>query len=143
MPRAPRRHRNLRAAPLSYSTPGHRRKERDLVARLHRVIPADIFVIDGHPHEDGVLERIGEAGAAAPEPFEERCHIRHAGGELHRLFGAADFRTQPGEIKELHDVLPLHSYDLAPCISTGYCARKPPSTASTCPVTSAEARLAR
>src|SRR5215469_10614872 len=97
------------------------------------MIPADIVLIDRHAHDPLVFERLGESRPARLQPIEQPGHGGDVAGQLDLLLGLADLGPEPGEIEDLHRLR----------LRSAYCARKPPSTGRVCPVTSAEARLAR
>src|SRR5262245_58665462 len=46
----------------------HRREQRHFVARLHRMIGADIFLVDGDAYDGAIGQRRGVLGAALGEP---------------------------------------------------------------------------
>src|SRR5689334_18393440 len=87
---------------ITGSASGDRREERDLVAAPHRMVPADIFLVDRDPHHREVLQRLGEARPARLQPAEQRADRGHLGRRIDALLGDADPAAQPGEVQDFH-----------------------------------------
>src|SRR5712671_140320 len=85
-------------------TSGHRREDRDLVTLPDGVLGPDIVLIDRHPDHRKITQRLGISAAARSQPIEQACHVLHSRRQIGFLFGAADARTQPGKIKQLHPI---------------------------------------
>src|SRR5260221_9639787 len=96
-----------RCTRITGSASRHRRDQRHLVARRHRMVAGDIALVDGNAHDARVLERLGEARSAALEPVEQRRHGGDPGGQLDPFLGGADLGAQPGEIEQLHATRPM------------------------------------
>src|SRR5258708_35308455 len=78
------------------SASGDRRKEGDLVAVTDGMARLDVFLVDGDAHHRKILERLGEAGAARPQPAEQRRDVADTGGQRDILLGGAAPAAQPG-----------------------------------------------
>src|SRR5262249_30061058 len=87
---------------ITDSAPRDRRKERHLVAGLHRKVEAGILLVYGNPDDRPVGESGGMLGPAGGEPIEQRADGRHLGRRRHRLLADAHLALEPGEIKYLH-----------------------------------------
>src|SRR6202011_2372229 len=83
---------------------GHRRENCDLVTLTDGVLEPDITLIDRHPDDRKISQRLGISAAARPQPIEQAGHVLHSRRQVNFLFGAADPRTQPGEINQLHPI---------------------------------------
>src|SRR5262245_36543031 len=88
-------------------TAGHRREQCNLIALLHRVVGADIFLIDGNAHDGAVGERRGMLGAPLGEPVQQGAHRAHARGGLDLLLADTDFALYPSEIEDAHAGVPI------------------------------------
>src|SRR6266436_4600 len=86
------------------SASGDRREERDLVAFAQRVLGSDIVLIDRNPHDPQIPQRLGISAAAGAQPIEQRRDIANFGRQGDFFLGAADARSQPGEIEEPHEI---------------------------------------
>src|ERR1700730_14899103 len=83
---------------------GHRRENCDLVTLTDGVLEPDITLIDRHPDDRKISQRLGISAAARPQPIEQACHVLHSRRQVNFLFGASDPRTQPLEINHIHPI---------------------------------------
>src|SRR4029077_2804497 len=85
------------------SASGDRREERDLVAFAQRGPGSDIILIYRNAHESEIAQCLGISAAAGAQPIEQPRDIANLGRQGDLLLGAADARSQPGEIKQPHE----------------------------------------
>src|SRR5271155_2079562 len=108
---------------------GHRREERDLVTLPDGVVEPDIVLIDRHPDDRKIAQRLGISAAARPQPVEQPCHVLHSSRQIGFLFGAPDARTQPGKIKQLHPITSETAETRPSCRGRGRSSPRPESQA--------------
>src|SRR5260370_35257304 len=84
------------------SASGDRRKEGDLVTVTDGMARLDVFLVDGDAHHRKILERLGEAGAAPPQPAGQRRDVADTGGHRDILPRGAGPPRHPGEKEGFH-----------------------------------------
>src|SRR5450756_149984 len=88
-----------RCTRTAISTPGHRREERDLVARLHRRIVAREILVDRNAHRLALPERRGPGAAARDQLRAQAVHVAGPRRQIEHLPGYAHVLAQPGKVK--------------------------------------------
>src|SRR5919106_2381384 len=82
------------------SAAGHGWKERDLVARPHRIVRPGVVLIDRGPDHAGRAQSLGKARPARRQPLHQRSDGGHLGRRGHVLARGPDLGSQPGEIQD-------------------------------------------
>src|ERR1017187_4848987 len=90
---------SCRCTRTAISAPGHRRKERDLVARLHRRIAAREVLVDRNAHRLALPERRSRDAAAPDQLRTQAVHVAGLRRQIEHFLGYAHILAQPGKVK--------------------------------------------